>query len=108
MGVHGRYRGRVMALYVLVFLGSTPVGASLAGWWAERFGVPSSIWGAGLISFLTAMVALVWQLRTSGERLNLQVRPRPSLSLVRSAPDADTVVADAVTASVPEPARSAA
>jgi MFS family permease len=108
MGVHGRYRGRVMALYVLVFLGSTPLGASLAGWWGERFGVPSSIWVAGLISFLTAVVALVWQLRNSGERLNLQMRPRPSLSLVRSAPDAETVVADAVTASVPEPARSAA
>jgi MFS family permease len=108
MGVHGPYRGRVMALYVLVFLGSTPIGASLAGWWGERFGVPSSIWAAGLVCFLAAVVALIWQLRTSGERLNLQVRPRPSLSLVRPAPDADTAPADAMTASVPEPARSAA
>jgi MFS family permease len=108
MGVHGPYRGRVMALYVLVFLGSTPIGASLAGWWGERFGVPSSIWAAGLVCFLAAVVALIWQLRTSGERLTLQVRPRPSLSLVRPAPDADTAAADAMTASVPEPARSAA
>lgn len=108
MGVHGPYRGRVMALYVLVFLGSTPIGASLAGWWGERFGVPSSIWAAGLVCFLAAVVALIWQLRTSGERLNLQVRPRPSLSLVRPAPDADTAAADAMTGSVPEPARSAA
>jgi MFS family permease len=108
MGVHGRYRGRVMALYVLVFLGTTPVGASLAGWWGERFGVPSSIWAAGLICILTAVVALVWQLQTSGERLNVQMRPRPSLSLVPPAPDPGTVAADAVTASVPEPGRSAA
>jgi MFS family permease len=85
MGVHGQYRGRVMSLYVLVFLGSTPIGASLAGWWGERFGVPSSIWVAGLVCFFVSVGALVWQLRSSGERLSLTVRPRPRLTLVRSA-----------------------
>jgi MFS family permease len=99
MGVHGQFRGRVMALYVLVFLGSTPIGASLAGWWAERFGVPSSIWAAGLVSFATAMVALVWQLRVSG----FTVRVRPTLRLVRSDP---APAADA--APVSEPACRAA
>ncbi|MDT5031669.1 MAG: hypothetical protein QOC94_1840, partial [Actinoplanes sp.] len=77
----------VMALYVLVFLGTTPIGASLAGWWGERFGVPSSIWVAGLICFVTSVGALLWQLRSSGERLSLTVRPRPRLTLVR--PDSD-------------------
>jgi MFS family permease len=84
MGVDATYRGRVMALYVLVFLGTTPIGASLAGWWGEHFGVPSSIWAAGLVSFATGVVALVWQLRTSGQRLRLEVRPRPRLRLVTS------------------------
>ncbi|MDT4995760.1 MAG: hypothetical protein QOH97_5652 [Actinoplanes sp.] len=87
MGVHGQYRGRVMALYVLVFLGTTPIGASLAGWWGERFGVPSSIWVAGLICFVASVGALLWQLRSSGERVSLTVRPRPRLTLVR--PDSD-------------------
>ena len=73
MGTDGRFRGRVMALYVLVFLGTTPIGASLAGWWGERFGVPSSIWVAGLVSFAAAVGALVWQLRSSGERLTLEL-----------------------------------
>jgi MFS family permease len=85
MGVHGQYRGRVMALYVLVFLGSTPIGASLAGWWGERFGVPSSIWAAGLVCFVASVAALVWQLRSSGERLSVSVRPRPRLTLVPAA-----------------------
>jgi protein-S-isoprenylcysteine O-methyltransferase Ste14 len=85
MGVHAEYRGRVMALYVLVFLGTTPIGASLAGWWGERFGVPSSIWTAGVVCFVAGVVALIWQLRMSGERLSLRVRPRPRLRLVRSA-----------------------
>ena len=83
MGVDSAYRGRVMALYVLVFLGTTPIGASLAGWWGERFGVPSSIWAAGVFCFVASVAALVWQLRSSGDRLSLQARPRPGLTLVR-------------------------
>ena len=31
-------RGRVMALYSVVFLGSTPIGAPLVGWIAEAVG----------------------------------------------------------------------
>ncbi len=85
MGVDAAFRGRVMALYVLVFLGTTPIGASLAGWWGEHHGVPSSIWMAGLISFVAAVVALIWQLRTSGDRLTLRWRPYPRVTLVRPA-----------------------
>ena len=83
MGVRPEYRGRVMALYVLVFLGTTPIGASLAGWWGEHFGVPSSIWAAGLVSLVAGVAALGWQLRSSGERLAVRLRPRPRLVLVR-------------------------
>ncbi|MBB2945131.1 MFS family permease [Actinoplanes lutulentus] len=74
MGVDPEFRGRVMALYVLVFLGTTPIGATLSGWWGERFGVPSSIWAAGLVSFVAAVGALVWQLRASGDRLEFRGR----------------------------------
>ena len=54
-------RGRVMALYGLVFLGSTPLGGLLGGWMAGQFG-PRSILllsgvsclaAAGLAAFLT-------------------------------------------------------
>ncbi|GIE89364.1 MFS transporter [Actinoplanes regularis] len=84
MGVDADYRGRVMSLYVLVFLGTTPIGASLAGWWGEHFGVSSSIWLGGLVSFLAAVAALVWQLRVSGDRLEFRSRPvvRPALKSV--------------------------
>src|SRR3954447_13843974 len=87
MGVDGAYRGRVMALYVLVFLGTTPIGASAVGWWGDHFGVPSSIWGAGLVCFVAAVVALAWQLRVSGDRIMVRVRPRPSLQIVRRVPE---------------------
>lgn len=108
MGVDAAYRGRVMALYVLVFLGTTPIGASLAGWWGEHFGVPSAIWGAGLVSLAAGVVALVWELRSSGQRIRLQVRPRPRLRLVRSASAPDEVPALAAPSRPVEPVRSAA
>ncbi|GAA2892221.1 MFS transporter [Actinoplanes cyaneus] len=94
MGVDGEYRGRVMALYVLVFLGTTPIGASLAGWWGEQFGVPSSIWAGGLVSFIAAVVTLVWQLRVSGDRLALRLRPRPALRLIPAVPEVARVHAE--------------
>ncbi len=84
MGVHTEYRGRVMALYVLVFLGTTPIGASLAGWWGEHYGVPSSIWAAGIVCLVAALAALVWQLRVSGDRLTVHRGSRPRLVLVRA------------------------
>jgi MFS family permease len=82
MGVDAAYRGRVMSLYVLVFLGTTPLGATLAGWWGEHRGVPSSIWGGGLICLVAGVTALLWQLNRTGARLRLRVRPRPRLTVV--------------------------
>ncbi len=32
------FRGRVMALYVMVFLGTTPIGGPIVGWIAQQFG----------------------------------------------------------------------
>lgn len=83
LGTDAAYRGRVMALYVLVFLGTTPVGAPLVGWWAERFGAPSSIWLGGLVSVLVALAGLGWQLRHTRSRLRMRLRPRPRLTVVR-------------------------
>ncbi|MDI6100531.1 MFS transporter [Actinoplanes sp. NEAU-A12] len=95
MGVDPAYRGRVMALYVLVFLGTTPIGASLSGWWGEHFGVPSSIWAAGLISFAAAVGALIWQLRASGDRIRVEMRPRPRVRLVSPERPAEQLPAQA-------------
>ena len=77
LGVDAAFRGRVMALWVLVFLGTNPVGAPLIGWVAEHFGAGASIWMGGLISLATALIALTWQLRRSGARLRFRVLPMP-------------------------------
>ncbi|MCG5437425.1 MFS transporter [Micromonospora foliorum] len=77
MGVDAAFRGRVMALWVLVFLGTNPVGAPLIGWVAEHYGAGASIWMGGLISLAAALTALTWQLRHSGARLRFRVLPMP-------------------------------
>lgn len=35
-----RYRGRVMSLYTLMFIGTAPIGALLSGWIAQRWSAP--------------------------------------------------------------------
>lgn len=81
LGCEPAFRGRVMALYILVFLGTTPMGALAVGWWSERFGPESAIWLGGLASLLTAIVGLAWQLRHHDQRLRVQIRP-PRLQVV--------------------------
>jgi hypothetical protein len=71
----------VMAIYIFVFMGTTPLGALGVGWVAERFGAPTAIWLGGLASLLAAVVGLAWQLRRHGEHLRLQIRP-PRLLVV--------------------------
>jgi MFS family permease len=50
-------RGRVMALYGLVFLGSTPLGGVLGGWMAGQFGPRSILLLSGVSSLAAAAVA---------------------------------------------------
>ncbi|MFI6821537.1 MFS transporter [Micromonospora sp. NPDC050187] len=82
LGTDAAFRGRVMALWVLVFLGTNPVGAPLIGWVAETYGAGVSIWAGGLISLTAALIALTWQLRRSKARIRLRIRPMPRLYVV--------------------------
>jgi MFS family permease len=53
-------RGRVMALYVLVFLGGTPIGAPVIGVVAEVLGPRSSLLIGGAVSAAAAVVAALY------------------------------------------------
>jgi MFS family permease len=50
-------RGRVMALFGMVFLGTTPIGAPLAGWAAEALGPRVALGLSGGIVVLAAATA---------------------------------------------------
>ena len=77
LGVDAELRGRVMALYVLVFMGTNPIGAPMLGWLAESFGARASIWLGGLISLLVGGAALAVRLRMAGARVRLRLVPVP-------------------------------
>jgi MFS family permease len=57
LGVDPVMRGRVMALYMAVLMGGTPIGAPLVGALAEAFGARWSLIAGGLISAGAAIIA---------------------------------------------------
>ena len=71
MGTDANVRGRVMALYMLVFMGTTPVGAPVVGWVAEVFGPRTAIWGGGAITLVVAIVVFALEQRRHGVRVRL-------------------------------------
>ena len=51
-------RGRVMGIYLLIFMGGAPFGSLLIGYWSESIGVRETIALCGAISFVAAVV--IW------------------------------------------------
>src|SRR5207247_2317301 len=82
LGADPAMRGRVMALYVMVFFGTNPVGAPLIGWVSQTMGPRASIWLGGLVSLGVAGLALALRLRMAGGRLRLRLLPLPRFSVV--------------------------
>jgi MFS family permease len=62
--VEQRMRGRVMALYVLVFIGGAPIGSPLLGWVAEVLGARASIQAGALACALGLVGALLFLRQT--------------------------------------------
>jgi MFS family permease len=61
LSVPAEMRGRVMGIYMLVFLGGAPIGSPLTGWVAELFGTRIAILAGAVISVAatSAVAALV-------------------------------------------------
>jgi MFS family permease len=62
LAADGPSRGRVMSLYSVVFLGSTPIGAPLVGWLAQEYG-PRAGLVLGALAALGTGGAAAWWLR---------------------------------------------
>jgi MFS family permease len=87
LGVDPPFRGRVMALHVLLFFGTTPLGAPLVGWIAENYGARASIWLGGVVSLVAALAVGVVQLRRSRARVLVHLRPRPHVHVTEPGSD---------------------
>jgi MFS family permease len=59
LAVEPTMRGRVMALYSVVFLGSTPIGGPIAGWLSEAFDPRVAMVLAGVAGLSAAFAAHV-------------------------------------------------
>ena len=70
-------RGRVMALYAIVFVGSTPIGGPLAGWAGESIGPRAPLVIAGIGALAVAAAALAtWHDRDIPSPGAVRVRDR--------------------------------
>jgi MFS family permease len=63
LSVEPELRGRVLSLYMVVFLGSTPIGSPLVGWVADQFGARWSIGIGAVAALVTALLAALWSRR---------------------------------------------
>ena len=77
-------RGRVMALYMMIFIGGTPLGAPLIGWIGEVAGARWTLWIGGVataVGVLAATAVYLWTRpapTVTREVLALPVAPAPA------------------------------
>ncbi len=81
LSVDPQMRGRVMALYMAVFMGGTPVGAPIVGWVGEAFGARWTI-GLGAVAVGLSVVAVALLLvRRDNVQVSYASHRRPRFSV---------------------------
>jgi MFS family permease len=78
-------RGRVMALYMMVVMGGTPLGAPIVGWVGATFGARWTLIGGGTMSVLGVLLAVTFfgdprSLLRSRRRVTLETEPVAELA----------------------------
>ena len=76
-------RGRVMALYMAVFMGGTPVGAPFLGWIGDQFGARWTVLIATAMCGATAILVIIYLMRHDHIRLRIRRSWRRPLFLQR-------------------------
>ncbi|MDO7880753.1 MFS transporter [Protaetiibacter sp. WY-16] len=74
-------RGRVMALYLALFAGGTPIGAPIVGWAANELGPRWAVGIAAASGIVAALVAVGWLVLGRGMRVIRQPGARFGLGL---------------------------
>ncbi|MER7990642.1 MFS transporter [Streptomyces noursei] len=67
-------RGRVMSLFMMVFMGGTPLGAPLLGWVTDTYGPRIGFLAGGVISAAAAALVGLVLARSGGLRLKIDLR----------------------------------
>ncbi|MFI1289014.1 MFS transporter [Streptomyces sp. NPDC020792] len=83
MGTDPAMRGRVMALFMMVFMGGTPLGAPLVGWITDAYGARVGFAVGGVVSLAAAATIGLVLARVGGLRLSFGWnRGHPRVDLV--------------------------
>lgn len=99
-------RGRVMALYMMIFMGGTPIGSPLIGLVGDVFGARWTIYVGGIAALVAVGGAVLWVLRRDRLRIRYRLREQPHLQVLH--PDEDAAARDSLDAAGGRAARSAA
>ncbi|MET7610281.1 MFS transporter [Streptomyces seoulensis] len=75
-------RGRVMSLFMMVFMGGTPLGAPLVGWVTDTYGARFGFVAGGVVSAAAAAVIGLFLARAGDLRLRLIWHRGPHLRFV--------------------------
>ncbi|MGX5682723.1 MFS transporter [Schumannella luteola] len=86
-------RGRVMALYLALFAGGTPIGAPIVGWAANELGPRWAVGIAAASGIVAALIAVGWLVLGRGMRVVRQPGARFGLGLSFAA-DRTTALAE--------------
>ncbi len=74
-------RGRVMSLYMAIFMGGTPIGSPIVGWVGEQFGARWTIGLGGIVTLVAALVAAAVVVRQRRLVVGYRWSPLPHLTL---------------------------
>jgi MFS family permease len=80
LNTDGGMRGRVMALYMMIFIGGTPFGAPFMGWIAEEFGARWTLLLGGGITGLGVLAASALFLRAGQTRQRVSDEAREAVA----------------------------
>ncbi|GAA5202861.1 MFS transporter [Microbacterium jejuense] len=92
-------RGRVLALYMAVIMGATPIGAPIAGWVATTFGPRAAIQVGAVAGLLACAIGMTWMIasgrmrRHESRRFLLTVDETRPLTIVAPEEFSDEVAA---------------
>ncbi|MBY8882470.1 MFS transporter [Actinacidiphila acidipaludis] len=85
-------RGRVMSLYMMVFVGGTPIGGPVMGWVTDTYGARIGFLSGGLIAAAAAVAVGFALARAGGLRVRVNLRrgeDRPFIAFVPREESAD-------------------
>jgi len=82
LSIEPTMRGRVMALYMTVLMGGTPIGSPFIGWIGQEFGARYSLIVGGGLTIVGTVVSVLYFSRRRGLLIRPRLLPRPRLEIL--------------------------